>query len=154
MALMGVFLFITMIVITIHDREGSLSPRAKTFFLCYMAKFLLLGDLTVKEAAGEDDETGPNGVLADDMAEVDVESPANVRETTRQPPLSPAPPARLEVAGFRDLIRGVEELTRAAKSEPEVSDYTLLTKVLDRLCLFMYVILIAVAVPMTMYLGK
>ncbi|XP_019632800.1 PREDICTED: uncharacterized protein LOC109476291 [Branchiostoma belcheri] len=154
MALMGVFLFITMIVITIHDREGSLSPRAKTFFLCYMAKFLLLGDLTVKEAAGEDNETGPNGVLADDMAEVDVESPANVRETTRLPPVSPAPPARLEVAGFRDLIRGVEELTRAAKSEPEVSDYTLLTKVLDRLCLVMYAIAIAVAVPMTMYLGK
>ncbi|XP_019626628.1 PREDICTED: LOW QUALITY PROTEIN: uncharacterized protein LOC109471719 [Branchiostoma belcheri] len=151
MALMGLFLFFTMAIITIHDRQGSLSPMAKTFFLRYMAKCLLLGDLTEKKVASDNGETGPssrkpawpeqtNRILpADVMAVVDVQSPADVRETARQPP---APSSNME------------EQAEAMKNEQEVSDYTLLAKVLDRLCLVMYVISIAVAVPMTMYLGK
>ncbi|XP_078614381.1 uncharacterized protein LOC144883660 [Branchiostoma floridae x Branchiostoma japonicum] len=166
MALMGLFLFFTIYIISLHDKEGSLSPMAKTFFLHYMARFLLLGDLTQKEAASDDGETGlPGGkpawavrtnrvAPAHDMAVTDVEAPAQVSETTRQ--LS-GPPTRQEAAlssDFSDLIHSVEELTKAVKNEPEVSDYTLLTKVLDRLCLVLYVISVAVAVPMTMCLGK
>ncbi|CAH1268868.1 Hypp4013 [Branchiostoma lanceolatum] len=50
----------------------------------------------------------------------------------------------------------LRELTKVMKKEgdPEVSDYTLLAKVLDRLCLVLYVISIIVAVPTTMYLGR
>ncbi|XP_019627733.1 PREDICTED: 5-hydroxytryptamine receptor 3A-like [Branchiostoma belcheri] len=169
MALMGLFLFFTMAIITIHDRQGSLSPMAKTFFLRYMAKCLLLGDLTEKKVASDDGETGPSSkklawsertnrvIPADDMAVVDLQSPADVRETARQPS---APPTRLETAVSRlevavsSASRNMEELAEAMKNEQEVSDYTLLAKVLDRLCLVMYVISIAVAVPMTMYLGK
>ncbi|XP_019631488.1 PREDICTED: uncharacterized protein LOC109475317 [Branchiostoma belcheri] len=161
MALMGLFLFFTMAIITIHDRQGSLSPMAKTFFLRYMAKCLLLGDLTEKKVASDDGETGPSSKKlawpADAMAVVDVKSPADVRETARQPP---APPTRLEAAVSRlevavsSASRNMEEQAEAMKNEQEVSDYTLLAKVLDRLCLVMYVISIAVAVPMTMYLGK
>ncbi|XP_066271757.1 neuronal acetylcholine receptor subunit beta-3-like [Branchiostoma lanceolatum] len=167
MGLMGIFLFFTIWNIILHDKEGSLSPTLKTFFLCYMAKFLLLGDLTQKGASSDDidGETGPTSkklawsentnrvVPTDYMAEVDVESPADVSETNRQPS---APTKRLEAAGFNDLIRCVEELTKAVKNEheQEVSDYTLLAKVLDRLCLVLYAISIILAVPMTMYLGK
>eukprot|EP00058_Branchiostoma_floridae_P012572 XP_002598060.1 hypothetical protein BRAFLDRAFT_85725 [Branchiostoma floridae] len=163
MALMGLFLLFTMYIISLHDKEGSLSPMAKTFFLHYMAKFLLLGDLTEKEAASEDGEAGPTGgrpawpvrsnrvVPADDVVVTDVETPAAVSMTTRQP-------TRLEAAleeqtsCLRNLIRMAEE--QVMKDEPKVSDYTLLTQVLDRLCLVLYVISVAVAVPMTMYLGK
>ncbi|XP_035692595.1 neuronal acetylcholine receptor subunit alpha-9-I-like [Branchiostoma floridae] len=166
MGLMGLFLFFTIYIISLHDKEGSLSPMAKTFFLHYMARFLLLGDLTQKEATSDDGETGlPGGkpawavrtnrvAPAHDMAVTDVEASAQVSETTRQ--LS-GPPTRQEAAlssDFSDLIHSVEELTKAVKNEPEVSDYTLLTKVLDRLCLVLYVISVAVAVPMTMCLGK
>ncbi|XP_078665966.1 uncharacterized protein LOC144908277 [Branchiostoma floridae x Branchiostoma belcheri] len=164
MALMGLFLFFTMAIITIHDRQGSLSPMAKTFFLRYMARCLLLGDLTEKKVASHDGETGPSSrrltdrvSLADAMAVVVVQTPADVRETARQPS---APPTRLEAAVSRlevavsSASRNMEELAEAMKNEQEVSDYTLLAKVLDRLCLVMYVISIAVAVPMTMYLGK
>ncbi|XP_066304375.1 uncharacterized protein [Branchiostoma lanceolatum] len=162
MALMGLFLFFTIGIITLHDKEGSMSPMAKTFFLRYMAKFLLLGDLTKKEAASEDGETGLTGrnlacsardnVISptDGMTVVDAESPADVSGATRQP--SP-PPTRLDAA-FGNLIRSVEELAKAVKNEQDVSDYILLAKVLDRLCLVLYVISVAVAVPMTMYLGK
>ncbi|XP_066269249.1 neuronal acetylcholine receptor subunit beta-3-like [Branchiostoma lanceolatum] len=158
MALMGLFLFFTMGIIRLHDREGSLSPMAKTFFLRYMAKFLLLGDLTEKNAGSDDGEPVLiNRKLIfsyDNKALVDEESPADVSEATRQP--SP-PPTRLEVAvssGFGNVIRGLEELAKAVKNEQEVSDYTLLAKVLDRLCLVLYVISVGVAVPMTMYLSK
>ncbi|XP_078621303.1 uncharacterized protein LOC144887778 [Branchiostoma floridae x Branchiostoma japonicum] len=166
MAMMGLFLFFTIYIITLHDKEGSLSPMAKTFFLRYMAGFLLLGDLTEKEAASDDGETGPTvGKLAwpkrtnrvapaDGVAEANVEAPADVSGTPCQPS---GPPSRLEAAmtsGFSNLIRSVEELTKEVRNEPEVSDYTLLTKVLDRLCLVLYVISVAVAVPMTMYLSK
>ncbi|XP_078665180.1 neuronal acetylcholine receptor subunit beta-3-like [Branchiostoma floridae x Branchiostoma belcheri] len=169
MALMGLFLFFTMAIITIHDRQGSLSPMAKTFFLRYMAKCLLLGDLTEKKVASDNGETGPSSKKlawpertnrvspADAKAVVDVQIPADVRETARQPSV---PPTRLEVAVSRlevpvsSASRNMEEQAEAMKNEQEVSDYTLLAKVLDRLCLVMYVISIAVAVPMTMYLGK
>ncbi|XP_035658995.1 uncharacterized protein LOC118404113 [Branchiostoma floridae] len=290
MGLMGLFLFFTMYIISLHDKEGSLSPIAKTFFLRYMARFLLLGDLTEKEAASGDGEaslTGgklawPKGTyrvisadgvakvdgeeitdnvdedvvesdgttpadvsddvvrvdveapadvsddvaeadvetpadvsddvaevdvetpadISDDVAEADVETPADVSNTTGDIPADDVtesnkesaaavskrtrqpsgPPTRLEAAVeeqtscLRDLIRQneqqtkelihifkeqamkteqqFEELTKAVKNEPEVSDYTLLTQVLDRLCLVLYVISVVVAVPMTMSLGK
>ncbi|KAI8491004.1 hypothetical protein Bbelb_314230 [Branchiostoma belcheri] len=48
----------------------------------------------------------------------------------------------------------IRELTKAVKNAEDVSDYILLAKVLDRLCLVMYVITIAATVPMTMYLAK
>ncbi|XP_078600362.1 uncharacterized protein LOC144875316 isoform X2 [Branchiostoma floridae x Branchiostoma japonicum] len=136
-------------------------------------------------AAESGEETSAD--VSDDMAKVDREGPAAAAETAHQPC---GPPTRLEAAvtaGFRDLIRIVkeeqtsylrhqirlmeelisivkvqavkteqqmEDLTKAVKGDQEVSDYTLLTKVLDRLCLVLYVFSVAVAVPMTMYLGN
>ncbi|XP_078580648.1 neuronal acetylcholine receptor subunit alpha-5-like [Branchiostoma floridae x Branchiostoma japonicum] len=202
MGLMGLFLFFTMYIITLHDLEGSLSPMAKTFFLYYVAKFLMLGDLTEKETASGEGETGLAGrkldwseqanrdipaegeeatddanedtvkvevetrtEVSDDVMKVDGKTPADVSETTRDIPVGP--PTRLEAAVeeqtsfLRQLIRQamkteqqLEELTKAMKNEQKVSDYTLLTKVLDRLCLVLYVISVALTVPMTMYLGK
>ncbi|XP_035658140.1 neuronal acetylcholine receptor subunit alpha-2-like [Branchiostoma floridae] len=202
MGLMGLFLFFTMYIITLYDIEGSLSPMAKTFFLYYVAKFLLLGDLTEKETASGVGETGLAGLKLDwseqasldipaegeeatdnvyedtvkvdvetstevsaDVMKVDVKTPADVSDTTRDIPVGP--PTRLEAAVeeqtpfLRQLIRQamkteqqLEELTKAMKNEQKVSDYTLLTKVLDRLCLVLYVISVALTVPMTMYLGK
>ncbi|XP_078603956.1 acetylcholine receptor subunit beta-like [Branchiostoma floridae x Branchiostoma japonicum] len=180
MGLMGLFLFFTLYIISLHDKEGSLSPMAKTFFLRYMAKFLLLGDLTEKEAASGEGESGLNNTTVawgernnrvlpfDYLAVTDMETPADVSETTRQPS---EPPTRLEAAvtsGFRDvtsclrgMIRSLEDLTKAVNNEPEVSDYILLAAVLDRLCLVLdrlclvlYVISMAATVPLTMYLSK
>jgi len=125
---------------------------------------LLLGDLTEKEATREDGEAGLIGKIlawpgrtirvapADDAAKVGEEPPAAVSETTRRPS---GPPTRLEAAvssGFTNLTRVIEE--QVVKNEPEVSDYSLLAKVLDMLCLVLYVASVTLAVPMTMYLGK
>jgi len=122
------------------------------------------------------DVSGTTGdIPAEAVAETDVETPAAVSGTPRQPS---GPPTRLEAAVeeqtscLRDLItifqeqavkseekaeeviHSLEELAKAVKGDQEVSDYTLLTKVLDRLCLVLYVISVAVAVPISMYLGK
>eukprot|EP00058_Branchiostoma_floridae_P013513 XP_002599001.1 hypothetical protein BRAFLDRAFT_79934 [Branchiostoma floridae] len=154
LGLMGLFLFFTIYIITIHGKRGSLSPMAKAFFLHYMAKFLLLGDLTEKEAASGDGEAGlavrtlayrertDRDVPADGMAEGDGIGPAAVSETSRQ---SSETLTRLEAA-VRDLISIIED--QAVKNEEEISDYTLLARVLDRLCLVLYVISIAVALTM------
>ncbi|XP_078582065.1 uncharacterized protein LOC144865321 [Branchiostoma floridae x Branchiostoma japonicum] len=122
------------------------------------------------------DVSGTTGdIPAEAVEETDVETSAAVSGTPRQPS---SPPTRLEAAVeeqtscLRDLItifqeqavkseqkaeeviHSLEELAKAVKGDQEVSDYTLLTKVLDRLCLVLYVISVAVAVPISMYLGK
>ncbi|XP_078585913.1 uncharacterized protein LOC144867718 [Branchiostoma floridae x Branchiostoma japonicum] len=173
MGLMGVFLFFTMAIIVIHDKEGSLSPTAKVIFLRHIAKIMLLGDLTEEET--DDEETVlPNvtaiqltnyAFQADEKAAIKDEKPADDDDTTGQL-------VSVEDAGMFHLISGVrgvengikklteainnetEELTKALKNEEEISDYTLLAKVLDRLSLVLYILSITVAAPMTMYLAK
>ncbi|XP_066264210.1 neuronal acetylcholine receptor subunit non-alpha-2-like [Branchiostoma lanceolatum] len=172
MGLMGLFLFFTMGIIVVHDREGSLSPSAKIIFLRYISKILLLGDLTKKKPASDGESGLPDhpaiemtnfAFQTDGMS--DGEEPGDGDERAGQPSNSPAGLEATGSAGFPELISCVKELTRAVnnlpdeltkamKNDEEVSDYTLLAKVLDRLCLVFYILSIAAAVPMTMYLGK
>ncbi|XP_035699941.1 uncharacterized protein LOC118432465 [Branchiostoma floridae] len=161
MGVMGLFLFFTMATIVIHDQEGSMSPKAKIIFLRYISKILLLGDLTNEKRArdGESGLTDPTAMeltnhafQADDITAANEEIPST-------------PPTSLEVS-VRELSMvmktEMEKLTKAvtnlpeelSKSTKDVSDYTLLAKVLDRLCLVMYILSIAASVPMAMYLSK
>ncbi|KAI8522131.1 hypothetical protein Bbelb_018850 [Branchiostoma belcheri] len=178
MGLMGLFLFFTLAIIFIHDRQGSLSPRAKIIFLRYISKMLLLGDLTKEKRTGDGEAGLPNqsdieitnhAFQTDDMAAVD-----EGKRSTEQPSTPPTATG-LETTGSsgqpeliscvkemtkavnnqtKEMTRELEELTKAVKNEEDVSDYTLLAKVLDRLCLVMYIISIVITIPMTMYLGK
>ncbi|XP_066272927.1 uncharacterized protein [Branchiostoma lanceolatum] len=180
MGLMGIFLFVTMGVIYIHGKEGRLSPMARAVLLRYMARVLLLGDLTKEKQAS--DGTGEAGltdhqdvVLTNIAFATSCEDPEMTREES-EPPKGPestgSPGFRQLIASMDEMTKAVnrgtesmtegmtelknemEELTKAVKSEEVVSDYTLLAKVLDRLCLVLYVISIAAAIPMTMYLSK
>ncbi|XP_078659993.1 uncharacterized protein LOC144904734 [Branchiostoma floridae x Branchiostoma belcheri] len=174
MGLMGLFLFFTLAIIFIHDRQGSLSPRAKIIFLRYISKMLLLGDLTKEKRRGDgeaglpqqsDIEITNHAFQTDDMAAV------NEGKRSTEQPSTPPTATGLETtgsSGLPELISCVKEmtkavnnqtkelgeLTKAMKNEEEVSDYTLLAKVLDRLNLVMYIISIVITIPMTMYLGK
>ncbi|XP_019642566.1 PREDICTED: neuronal acetylcholine receptor subunit alpha-5-like, partial [Branchiostoma belcheri] len=185
MGLMGLFLFFTLAIIVIHDRQGSLSPRAKIIFLRYISKMLLLGDLTKEKRTGDgeaglpqlsDIEITNHAFQTDDMAAV-----YEGKRSTGQPSTPPTATG-LETtgsSGLPELISCVKEmtnqtkemttvmktemgglrkelgeLTKAMNNEEEVSDYTLLAKVLDRLNLVMYIISIVITIPMTMYLGK
>ncbi|XP_078685554.1 uncharacterized protein LOC144918562 [Branchiostoma floridae x Branchiostoma belcheri] len=182
MGLMGLFLFLTLAIIFIHDRQGSLSPRAKIIFLRYISKMLLLGDLTKEKRTGDgeaglphqsDIEITNQAFQTDDVAAVDE----GKRSTGK--PSTPPTATGLETTGSSglpeliscvkelttemakvvnnqtmEMTRKLGELTKAVKNEEEVSDYTLLAKVLDRLNLVMYIISIVITIPMTMYLGK
>ncbi|XP_035660157.1 5-hydroxytryptamine receptor 3A-like [Branchiostoma floridae] len=193
MGLMGVFLLLTMAVIVIHDREGSLPPTVKVIFFRHISKILLLGDLTEKKRPCDEEadltdfpateleadltdfsaiELINNAFQTHDKAEVSDERPCDGSETTRQPStlLAGLVPTRstalleliLNLKGVKnevkDLAKAVdnkrEVLKKVMMSEDEVSEYILLAKVLDRLCLVLYIISIAAAVPMTMYLGR
>ncbi|KAI8485025.1 hypothetical protein Bbelb_372710 [Branchiostoma belcheri] len=218
MGLMGLFLFFTLIIIVIHDREGSLSPAAKIIFLRYMSKYqpdrasdrptaegrreirsaggpgprvmrntpmLLLGDLTANQEANDEEpgvtihaaiEVTNCAYEADNVSVADEEviyfGDDNERNEQPSTPtedasgssgLSELITAVREVGALTNAVvrevgdqanAEIRELTKAVKNEEKVSDYTLLAKVLDRLCLVMYVISIAVTVPMTMYLGR
>ncbi|XP_078667367.1 uncharacterized protein LOC144909178 [Branchiostoma floridae x Branchiostoma belcheri] len=180
MGLMGLFLFFTLIIIVIHDREGSLSPTAKIIFLRYMSKMLLLGDLTANKQTNDKEPGVINNAAievtncayeADDVQAGGEDGDGNERNEQPSTPtedvsgssgLSELITAVREVGALtKAVVREVgvtnaeiRELTKAVKNEEEVSDYILLAKVLDRLCLVMYVITIATTVPVSMYLAK
>ncbi|XP_019617394.1 PREDICTED: uncharacterized protein LOC109464761 [Branchiostoma belcheri] len=195
MGLMGLFLFLTLVIIVIHDREGNLSPAAKIIFLRYMSKMLLLGDLTANKQAN-DEEPGVINNAAIEVTNCAYEAD-NVQaggedaicfgdgNERNEPPSTPTEGVSGS-SGLSELIAVVREvgaltnavvrevgaltnavvrevgvtnaeireLTKAVKNAEDVSDYILLAKVLDRLCLVMYVITIVATVPMTMYLAK
>ncbi|XP_078695105.1 5-hydroxytryptamine receptor 3A-like [Branchiostoma floridae x Branchiostoma belcheri] len=171
MGLMGLFLFVTLVIIVIHDREGSLSPAAKIIFLRYMSKMLLLGDLTANKEA-DDEEPGVTNHAAIELTNcahgADNVSAADQviylgdgNGRNEQPSKSTGDATGRGSSGIselnasvQDLGNKIDELTKAVKNEEKVSDYTLLAKVLDRLCIVMYVISIAATVPMSMYLAK
>ncbi|KAI8490993.1 hypothetical protein Bbelb_314120 [Branchiostoma belcheri] len=180
MGLMGLFLFFTLIIIVIHDREGSLSPTAKIIFLRYMSKMLLLGDLTANKQANDEEPGVINNAAievtncayeADDVQAGGEDGDGNERNEQPSTPtedasgssgLSELITAVREVGALTNAVvrevgvtnAEIRELTKAVKNEEEVSDYILLAKVLDRLCLVMYVITIATTVPVSMYLAK
>ncbi|XP_019622021.1 PREDICTED: uncharacterized protein LOC109468207 [Branchiostoma belcheri] len=168
MGLMGLFLFFTLAIIVIYDREGSLSPATKIIFLRYVSKILLLGDLTEENRAADGEagiELTNYAFQTDDMAAVDEGRPGIDTERTGQTSTLPTGPETAGSPGFSELISCVKELTKAVnnqteklteamKNEQEVSDFTLLGKVLDRLCLVIYIISIVAIVPFTMYLSK
>ncbi|XP_035676107.1 5-hydroxytryptamine receptor 3A-like [Branchiostoma floridae] len=164
MGLMGVFLFFTIAIIIIHDKQGSLSPAKKTFFLRYMSRMLLLGDLS-HLTERESKETGPvkqdifeltnDAFNPDDVTAIDGEGFAQIEfgNDSRKHQSSGLESNMLSC--LSKLMSSVDELTKALNhEEEEVTDYTLLADVLDRLCLVLYIVSIAAAIPMTMYLGK
>ncbi|XP_019637840.1 PREDICTED: uncharacterized protein LOC109480124 [Branchiostoma belcheri] len=185
MGLMGMFLFITMAVINIHEKEGSLSPVARVIFLRYMARMLLLGDLTQEKQTSEGTGSGEKTLATrpvaeltniaiddDDIAAGDGESTAERGIQDPKPPTAPeftgstsslrlissvddlTKAVQNGTEGLAEVKKEVEELAKAVKNEAVVSDYTLLAKVLDRLCLVVYIIIITASIPIIMYWGK
>ncbi|KAI8510948.1 hypothetical protein Bbelb_118640 [Branchiostoma belcheri] len=191
MGLMGLFLFFTLVIIVIHDREGSLvglfALKQTAFFTPLAKKMLLLGDLTATNQANDEEpgvtnqtaiEVTNRAYEADNVSEDDEEVIyfGDGNERNEQPSSPPGNATGRGSAGISELNVSVQELTRvldsrigeltrevkteigeltrAVKNEEKVSDYTLLAKVLDRLCLVLYIISIAATVPMTIYLGR
>ncbi|XP_078616369.1 uncharacterized protein LOC144884772 [Branchiostoma floridae x Branchiostoma japonicum] len=178
MGLMGLFLFFTIAIIFVHDKKGQMSAMARCFLLRYMARFLLLGDLTEERTSMDEDShsaielinyssntDGAKVSEGESTSEMWHSTSSKDPATTKRSPKPFTDPQSADSCGLLPLIssveeltavvkKGMDELTKAVKNEEEVSDYTLLAKVLDRLCLVVYLVSIAAAIPMTMYLSR
>ncbi|CAH1233166.1 CHRNB3 [Branchiostoma lanceolatum] len=168
MGMMGGFMLMTLVIIIIHDRKGTLPPWARKFFLRYVARMLFMGDLTRKLRKNEENDGQNDEVLCNWSANNKVlPDGSNGNDVVTRPPSRlqqmeiksnvPGLQGTLEElkSSVRQLSGSIEALAKAnGGEEDEVTEYNLLAYVLDRICLFLYVVGIIVAIPCTLYLGK
>ncbi|KAI8499216.1 hypothetical protein Bbelb_229800 [Branchiostoma belcheri] len=157
--LMGLSMWITVVVVVLHGKEGRLPPAVRTVFLRYCARALLLGDLTKPSSSSyhrKSDEfsmseyTRVTDTKPSWAPEVDSETSPTDETTTRatlkkldKP--EPSPEVKqihhLMVENKRSLDALKDFLMRVCEAEEapaDPSEYVLLTHVLDRMSLVIY----------------
>ncbi|XP_066269276.1 uncharacterized protein [Branchiostoma lanceolatum] len=188
MGMMGLYLFFTMGIIILYDKEERLSPVAKFLFLRFLSRLLLLGDLT-QVVCTADEETGSANHTDEEMVALKKEAWKLAKAVSIK---AGKALTKAEEAGDDDTSEAAGQLTKTEtlaggikeevedllnvvkndfgelntvnsevddlfgaeeEEEEEVTEYKLLTKVLDRLCLVSYTVSVAASIPMTMYLS-
>ncbi|XP_078659264.1 neuronal acetylcholine receptor subunit alpha-10-like [Branchiostoma floridae x Branchiostoma belcheri] len=172
--LMGLSMWITVVVVVLHGKEGRLPPAVRTVFLRYCARALLLGDLTKPSSSyhRKSDEfsmseyTRVTDTKPSWAPEVDSETSPTDETTTRATlkKLDKPEPSRevkeihhLMVENKRSLDALKDFLMRVCEAEEapaDPSEYVLLTHVLDRMSLVIYLGGLVLAVPFALFLGK
>ncbi|KAI8519717.1 Carboxylesterase 5A [Branchiostoma belcheri] len=153
MCMMGFFLIVTVIVIRISSRDKDLPPLVKKVFLRYVARLVFLGDLTQTKHGHT-------------VLEVEVDSFEMGKSTmgNESKPAEADPKHLLEVLlSLKESVNGlsnaVESLaisappktTETTDDEGPKTDYSKLAKVLDRLCLILYVFGLIIAIPIVRF---
>ncbi|CAH1271331.1 CHRNB3 [Branchiostoma lanceolatum] len=155
MCMMGFFVLVSVMIIRISSREKDLPPVVKKVFLRYLARLVFLGDLTKAQygrtvlTVNEDDFEMVEGLTGKDS------KPSKASEAEQ---------GHLEVLlslkeSINDLSKAVESFgtsgqpktTEASKDETVKTDYHQLVKVLDRLCLILYVFGWIIAIPIVRF---
>ncbi|XP_035691553.1 uncharacterized protein LOC118426343 isoform X2 [Branchiostoma floridae] len=169
MGMMGGFMLVTLCIIIIHDRKGTLPPWARKFFLRHVARMLFMGDLTRKLPPTEENGGPPNDEVLCNWSAANKVQPdgSNGNDVVTRPPSRvqqvevksnmPGMQGTLDElkTSVRQLSASIEALANSSGGgEDEVTEYNLLAYVLDRICLFLYIAGIIVAIPCTLYLGK
>ncbi|XP_066270007.1 neuronal acetylcholine receptor subunit beta-3-like [Branchiostoma lanceolatum] len=175
MGMMGGFMLVTLCIIIIHDRKGALPPWARRVFLQYLARMLFMGDLTRKLRGSDEhgglqsDEVHCNLSVSNKVrpGAANGNDVANGHDVTTHPPTksqqnevdSNAPGLQGTLDELKSSVRhlsgSIEALAKANSGDAEVvTEYKLLAYVLDRICLFLYVAGIFVAIPCTLHLGR
>ncbi|XP_035691749.1 acetylcholine receptor subunit alpha-like [Branchiostoma floridae] len=166
MGMMGIFTLTTLLVLSIHNKKGTLPGWARTFFLRYLAIAVFKGDLTKKLNDDSDDPfdgVGSDGIYTkkkgrfgsytnDAFEQEDFAKPSSVKIKPNNE--AGAAMSRLE-ASVSKLAASIDALAQATSGDDEeTTDYALLAHVLDRLFLMLYVVGIIIAVPCTLYFGR
>ncbi|XP_078689083.1 uncharacterized protein LOC144920640 [Branchiostoma floridae x Branchiostoma belcheri] len=147
MCLMGMFLIVTVIVIKISSRKGHLPPLMKKIFLRYLARVVLLGDLTKRHRGHK--------LVNEDYLEM-----VNATKTNTSKPATPKTQMEILLClgdTVRDLGRAVNKLAMSGSSktgaeEDEVkTDYQNLARVLDRMCVALYIFGVILSIPIIRY---
>ncbi|CAH1274531.1 CHRNA9 [Branchiostoma lanceolatum] len=170
MALMALFMLTTVFIIIIHDKKGPVPKWARTIFLKHLARALLMGDLTEKlknEPQTDYTYSGVGKVVGGhtnnsfmfdrDVRFAGVKLPRKMKNEVgaiigiKLDELNSIVRLRLD-----RIKRSIDVLAMATsgKDEEEVAEYALLAEVLDRVCLVLYIIAIAVAVPCTQFMSR
>eukprot|EP00058_Branchiostoma_floridae_P019490 XP_002604980.1 hypothetical protein BRAFLDRAFT_92623 [Branchiostoma floridae] len=134
MCMMGFFLIVTVIVIRISSKDKDLPPILKKMFLRYVARLVLLGDLT-KPTQGHtvlkvDDFEMAKGMMGNDSKSSQAE-PSHLLEVLLS--------LKESVNNLSNAVEtfGTCKTSEATEDEPAKTDYSKLARVLDRLCLIL-----------------
>ncbi|XP_078607820.1 uncharacterized protein LOC144879857 [Branchiostoma floridae x Branchiostoma japonicum] len=148
MCMMGFFLIVTVIVIRISSKDKDLPPILKKVFLRYVARLVLLGDLT-KPKQGHtvlkvDDFEMAKGMMGNDSKSSQAE-PSHLLEVLLS--------LKESVNNLSNAVEtfGTCKTSEATEDEPANTDYSKLARVLDRLCLILYVCGLIISIPIVRF---
>ncbi|XP_035679861.1 neuronal acetylcholine receptor subunit beta-3-like [Branchiostoma floridae] len=170
MCLMGIFLIATVIVIKISSREGDLPPLIKKVFLRYLARIVLLGDMTKQHSLKflqvdvEDFEmvhvarkkTSVSTQTSDAEIAKASKGANKSKSTPAEPKMQTEVLKRLQDT-VRDLGNAVNNLTASKHSKTDdnedsvKTDYEKMARVLDRMCVALYVFSLIISIPIIRY---
>ncbi|XP_019614323.1 PREDICTED: neuronal acetylcholine receptor subunit beta-4-like [Branchiostoma belcheri] len=168
MGMMGIFTLTTLLVLSIHNKKGTLPAWARTLFLRYLAIAVFKGDLTKNLNDDNDDAFGSvasDGVYKKKKGRFgSYVNEAFEQHSPKSPSMKMKPNfeagaamSHLE-ASINRLAVSIDALAQATSGckddDDEMTDYALLAHVLDRLFLLLYVVGIIIAVPCTLYFGR
>ncbi|XP_078597111.1 uncharacterized protein LOC144873541 [Branchiostoma floridae x Branchiostoma japonicum] len=152
MCMMGFFLIITVIVIRISSSDKDLPPIVKKVFLRYIARLVFLGDLTQTKHGHTvlkvDDFEMAEGMTGNNSKPTEDEEPRHLHEVLLS--------LKESVNNLSDAVEtlgtsGQPKTSDATEDEPAKTDYRQLARVLDRLCLILYVSGLLIAFPSVRY---
>ncbi|KAI8491355.1 hypothetical protein Bbelb_309880 [Branchiostoma belcheri] len=140
--LMGFFMLVTTVLINLHARDGEIPAWMRSFFLRGCSRILLLGDLT-KQSETDVDEEKANVPHVCQTNESDLEADALKDQDTGMPYEEPstahgiAQEMSKTVNALKESILLLKEM---AEDEPgKRNEWMMLTRVLDRICVVLYV---------------
>ncbi|XP_035699274.1 acetylcholine receptor subunit alpha-1-B-like [Branchiostoma floridae] len=166
MSLMAVFMLATVGIINVSGKQGKVPPWARNVFLRCMAQCLLMGNLA-KES--DTPEAVPNKVYVEESShdngafatfgeeQVLWDTSAKFRSTGDHPPDAPTmmPGMKVMIYAIRKSLDRLNVTIEGLRpNDEEESEWMLLSYVLDRLCLVLYIIGIIAAVPLSLFLGR
>ncbi|XP_066291004.1 uncharacterized protein [Branchiostoma lanceolatum] len=151
MCMMGFFLIITVIVIRISSTDKNLPPVVKKVFLRYVARLVFLGDLTQTKR-------GHTVLKVDDfeMAKCMADNNSKPSEAEPRHLLEVLLSLKESVNNLSNAVEsfgtsGQPQTTEATEDEAVKTDYGQLARVLDRLCLILYVFGLIIAIPIVRF---
>ncbi|XP_066290517.1 uncharacterized protein [Branchiostoma lanceolatum] len=151
MCMMGFFLIVTVMIIRVSSSDKNLPPLVKKVFLRYVARLVFLGDLTQRKHGHTvlkvDDFEMMEGMKGKDSKPSETE-PRHLLEVLLS--------LKDSVNNLSDAVEsfaasGQPQTTKATEDEAVKTDYGQLAKVLDRLCLFLYVFGLIIAIPIVRF---
>ncbi|XP_066275200.1 uncharacterized protein [Branchiostoma lanceolatum] len=171
--LAGLFMWLTTVVIALSGKEGDMPDWAVVFFLKYMAMAMLLGDMTKKREVKKETPAFTEDVMIMrfnplhqafppplDIADDDNE-PMPRRRRNHLRVLASINTVMWGLKdSMADIRNSLDSLNSWLKKQDEAdsivqteSDWMMLSHVLDRLCLIVYLATLILAVPIVYHIG-